>query len=107
MVAFAFGGRAQRSEIGTSAGLGVTLAPPVFTTENAWQEALLLFIAAKRHDHGGDHAQPEIQLAGRAGEGTFFLEDNLLNRIPAGATKFFRPGGRTPALIKQNLLPAF
>ena len=67
---------------------------------------MFLLVVAKGHDHRGDHAQAEIELAWRTGEGTLFFKDDLFNRVPARAAEFFRPGGGAPAFFIQNFLPA-
>src|SRR5213593_2635279 len=39
----------QAGQVGTSAGLGIALAPDVISVENAWQEVLLLLVCPPLH----------------------------------------------------------
>src|SRR5690606_23466522 len=96
----------QAGQIGTGARLGVTLTPPVLALENTRQVVVLLLLGTEFDDYRSDHVDAERKHGGGTGLGTFFLEDVLLDRAPAGTAILFRPVQSQPALLVENLLPA-
>src|SRR5581483_11263941 len=79
----------QRGEIAPRAGLGVPLAPEIVAVIDARQEAPLLRVAAETKQHGAAHREAERD-----------------ERRAAGVAPFARPGGRDPAFLCQNAMPA-
>ena len=67
---------------------------------------VLLCLIGEGIEHRADHAEGEGDRCRRAGRIHLLIEDIALDRIPAGAAIFLRPGRRDPALVVQNLLPA-
>src|SRR5690606_14552822 len=91
VVAIAHGAGLQRGEVGTGAWLGVALAPPVLTGQDAWQVLLLLCFGTELDDHRSDHGDAEGNGARRAGGRGFFIKDVFLYRAPVGAAVLDRP----------------
>ena len=79
----------ERREVGAGARFGITLAPPVFTRDDARPVVRLLGSVAETHDHRGHHLHAERQLHRRAGFGALFVEDVALHGVPSGAAVFF------------------
>ena len=61
MIAIPNGRGFQAGEVRTSARLGITLAPPLFTRQDFRQVARFLLFIAERVDHGCDHRDAERQ----------------------------------------------
>ncbi len=107
VVAVALGARLERSQVGTRARFGIALAPPVLARKNARQVMLLVPVAAKGDDHRPDHVQAERREPRCARGRALVLENVALDRRPAGAAVLDRPAGGNPALLIQDLLPAY
>ena len=105
MIAITHGFCAQRSEVGTGAGLRITLTPPVIARQDAGKEAGLLLGRAEGIDNGADHRQAEGHGADAIGSGQFFRPDEALRRGPAGAAIFDGPCRGNPALFRKNAVP--
>ena len=99
------GAGAQRCKIGTGAGFGITLAPPILATQDARQELGFLFRRAEGVDHRANHRQAERHQAHGIGSGGLFRPDITLGGGPAGAAIFGRPRRHDPALLVQHLVP--
>ncbi len=106
LVAAPLGLGLERRQVRPRARLAVALAPPDLAAGDAGQEALLLLGRAERHDHRRDHHRPERDHARRSGERRLFLEQVLLDRVPARAAELLRPAPAVPALFAQDLGPA-
>src|SRR5204863_4236922 len=89
-ITLAFRARLQRGQVGASARLGESLAPPVVEIADARQIFLFLVLAAERDDHRPDHLRAERERLGRWGLLQFLLVDIELHRAPAGAAVFLR-----------------
>ncbi|MNE79969.1 hypothetical protein D3C80_1765000 [compost metagenome] len=59
VITLAHGAGLEAGQVRTGTGLGITLAPPVFTAENARQVVRLLRRAAKLDNHRRDHVDAE------------------------------------------------
>ncbi len=106
VIAFAHRTGLEAGQVGTGTGLGVALAPPVLTGEDARQVMVDLLLGAELDDHRGDHVDAEGHGARRAIGGALFVEDVLLDRAPGGPAQLYRPARRIPAALDQDLLPA-
>ena len=106
VVAVANSGRAQRSEVGARARFGEALAKPVIDVGDARQKVALLFLGAERDQRRPDHVDVERERLRRRRHVQLFLENVLLNRVPARAAPFGSPGRRRPALLVEDARPA-
>ena len=106
MIAVQLRGGLQRCEIGTSAGLGETLAPPIVQVRGARQKTLFLLLGAELQQYWADHRDVERGQLRRRRHLVFFQKDHLLDRGPAGSAPFLRPGQARPAFGVENTLPA-
>ena len=95
----------QAGEVGAGAGLGEALAPPVVEVGGARQEALLLRLGAELHQHRAEHGDVEGEQLRRRRREVLLQEDHPLDRGPARAAPFLRPGEGGPALGIQDALP--
>ena len=99
------GAGAQAGKIGTGAGFGITLAPPILATQDAGQELGLLFRRAEGVDHRANHRQAERHQPHGIGSSSLFRPDIALRRGPTSAAIFGRPRRNDPALLMQHLVP--
>ena len=106
LAAVALGAGRQRGQVRTRTRLRITLAPPVLHADDARQQLGLLRGAAVLHQHRSDHGQAEGQQPRRARLEALDLEDQPLQRVPAGAAVLDGPGGRAPAAVGQDQVPA-
>ncbi|MOA35979.1 hypothetical protein D3C78_1574760 [compost metagenome] len=91
VITIGYGAHLQRGEVGACAGLGETLAPIVFTREDAWQVMELLFVSTETDDHRADQSDAHGVYHWRARQRTFGLENETLDGSPVRATPLLWP----------------
>gem|GEM_PF-5844522 len=106
VVAVTHGAGLEAGEVGAGTGLGIALAPPVLTGEDARQIMVDLLLGAELDDHRSDHVDAEGHGTRCAEGGALLVEDVLFHRAPGGAAQLHRPARRIPAALDQDLLPA-
>src|SRR6218665_539486 len=104
MVILALGTSLQGRQIRTGIGLGVTLTPEGFTTDDTWQPAIFLLLRAKVIKHRPDHRHAERTCRGGACHGSLQIKNITLSRRPAWPTILFRPRQYQPALLAEQTL---
>src|SRR5579864_122946 len=102
----ALGACLQRSQIGTGAGLRIALTPPVLHRHDARQKIVTLRRCAEFLQHRPDHRQTERHLARRTRGEAFLIEDIALRSVPPCPAVFDWPCRRTPAIGREDALPA-
>ena len=104
-VAFALCAGLQRREVRARTRFRVALAPPILAGKNARQVMFLLLVGTERNDDGTHHVQAEWRETWRPCGGALILENETLDRRPAGTPVFHRPAGGQPTLLEQDFLP--
>src|SRR5690606_7194720 len=98
--------RRKRCEIGAGVGLGETLSPKQFATQDRGQQPRLQLRTGVGIDDRPKHTQTRVIRCRRAGQRAFLLEHKLAQMRPACAAVLDGPVGRAPAALEQNTLPA-
>src|SRR5262249_30868023 len=107
MIALVHALRAQACEIGSSARLGVALAPPDLASHDARDVPFLLLFIAVFEERGPEHHHAHAADRTEGAEAVHLLlkDARLLLREAAAAIQH-GPGGRSPPFVGHRLLPA-
>ena len=105
-IAVTDGGRPQRSQIRSRAGLGIPLAPERVAAVDRPQKPFLLRLRSELEKHRRAHQKAERNERWRARITARFVENVPLDDVPVGAAPLLRPRRRNPTLLRENRVPA-